>query len=109
MLLEDKLRQNPILSKLSHEITSVALRARNLTSQLLSISRRQVLPAELLDINVVVKGAEGCAANPSREHRTPLRVECRDGSRSSESGTDRANHNESSRKLRDAMLREESS
>jgi PAS domain S-box-containing protein len=58
-LLEDKLHQNPTLSKLSHEITSAGLRARGLTSQLLSISRRQVLPAELLDINVVVKGAEG--------------------------------------------------
>ena len=58
-LLEDKLYQNPTLSKLSHEITGIALRARELTSQLLSISRRQVLPAELLDINVVVKGAEG--------------------------------------------------
>jgi PAS domain S-box-containing protein len=57
-LLEGKLQQNPTLSKLSHEITSVALRARELTSQLLSISRRQVLPAELLDINVVVKSAE---------------------------------------------------
>jgi PAS domain S-box-containing protein len=57
-LLEGKLHQNPTLSKLSHEITTVALRARELTSQLLSISRRQVLPAELLDINVVVKSAE---------------------------------------------------
>jgi two-component system cell cycle sensor histidine kinase/response regulator CckA len=57
-LLEGKLSQDPSLSKLSHEITSVALRARQLTSQLLSISRRQVLPAELLDINVVVQSAE---------------------------------------------------
>jgi len=57
-LLEGKLHQNPTLSKLSHEITGVALKARELTSQLLSISRRQILPAELLDINIVVKGAE---------------------------------------------------
>ncbi|MGB0034525.1 MAG: ATP-binding protein, partial [Candidatus Acidiferrales bacterium] len=58
-VLEGKLQPYPTLSKLSHEITSVALRARDLTSQLLSISRRQVLPAEPLDMNVVVKGAEG--------------------------------------------------
>jgi two-component system cell cycle sensor histidine kinase/response regulator CckA len=57
-LLEGKLHENPKLSKLSHEITSVALRARELTSKLLSISRRQVLPAELLDINAVVKSEE---------------------------------------------------
>jgi two-component system cell cycle sensor histidine kinase/response regulator CckA len=57
-VLEGKLRENPTLSQLSHEITGVALRARELTSQLLSISRRQILPAELLDINVVVKKAE---------------------------------------------------
>lgn len=57
-LLEGKLRENPTLSQLSHEITGVALRARELTSQLLSISRRQILPAELLDINVVVNKAE---------------------------------------------------
>src|ERR1700687_2736259 len=57
-LLEGKLHQSPTLSKLSHDITTAALKARELTSQLLSISRRQVLPAELLDINIVVKGAE---------------------------------------------------
>lgn len=57
-LLEGKLHRDPTLSKLGHEITSAALKARQLTSQLLSISRRQVLPAELLDINIVVRGAE---------------------------------------------------
>jgi two-component system, cell cycle sensor histidine kinase and response regulator CckA len=56
--LEAKLRESPSLARVSHQITSVALRAKELTSQLLSISRRQVLPAELLDINDVVKRAE---------------------------------------------------
>jgi len=58
-LLENKLQWNEPLFKMAHEITTVALRARELTAQILSLSRRQVLPTDVLDLNVVVKAAEG--------------------------------------------------
>lgn len=58
-LLENKLQQNEPLSRMAHEITTAALRARELTAQILSLSRRQVLPTDVLDVNVVVKAAEG--------------------------------------------------
>jgi two-component system, cell cycle sensor histidine kinase and response regulator CckA len=58
-MLEEKLRHNEPLLRMAHQITGVALRARELTAQILSISRRQVLPTEVLDINIVVKVAEG--------------------------------------------------
>jgi PAS domain S-box-containing protein len=57
-LLETRLQGNQALWRMAHEITSVALRARELTAQLLSMSRRQVAPAELLEVNAVVKAAE---------------------------------------------------
>ncbi|MGH9425705.1 MAG: ATP-binding protein, partial [Terriglobia bacterium] len=57
-LLETKLQGNEPLWRMAHEITSVGLRARDLTSRLLSMSRRQVLTAEVLDLNAVVRAAE---------------------------------------------------
>lgn len=57
--LEDKLKQDEPLSRMAHQITDVAMRSRDLTAQLLSFSRRQVLPAEMLDLNDVVTRAKG--------------------------------------------------
>lgn len=58
-MLEEKLQHNQPLLRMAHQITGVALRARELTAQILSLSRRQVLPTDVLDMNIVVKAAEG--------------------------------------------------
>ena len=60
-MLEEKLEleHNEPLLRMAHQITGVALRARELTAQILSLSRRQVLSTDVLDINIVVKAAEG--------------------------------------------------
>lgn len=57
-LLASKLRHDEVLSRMARDINDVALRARALTGQLLSFSRSQTLPAEILDLNVVVQGMD---------------------------------------------------
>lgn len=58
-LLQRELKQNTSEFKLASEITSAALRARELTAQLVSFSRSQVQPVEILDLNDVVRKVEG--------------------------------------------------
>jgi PAS domain S-box-containing protein len=57
-LLVEKLKETDPLSRMAREIHSVALRARDLTAQLLSFSRGQVLPIQVLDLNTIVERAE---------------------------------------------------
>jgi CheY-like chemotaxis protein len=57
-LLVEKLKETDPLSRMAREIHSVALRARDLTAQLLSFSRGQVLPIQVLDLNTIVGRAE---------------------------------------------------
>lgn len=57
-LLVEKLKETDPLFRMVREIHSVALRARDLTAQLLSFSRGQNLPTEVLDLNAIVSRAE---------------------------------------------------
>jgi PAS domain S-box-containing protein len=57
-LLVEKLKETDPLSRMAREIHSVALRARDLTAQLLSFSRGQILPIQVLDLNTIVERAE---------------------------------------------------
>jgi PAS domain S-box-containing protein len=57
-LLLDELASNPAVSAQLHEIKSAGERAAALTRQLLAFSRRQVLAAQVLDLNAVVFNLE---------------------------------------------------
>jgi PAS domain S-box-containing protein len=57
-LLETKLKDNETLRQIAGRITDSAARAREVTGQLLSFGRSQMLPTEVVDINEVLKGAE---------------------------------------------------
>jgi two-component system cell cycle sensor histidine kinase/response regulator CckA len=57
-LLKDRLKDTDPLSRMAREIYDVALRARDLTAQLLSFSRGQVLPTQVLELNTVVRRTE---------------------------------------------------
>jgi PAS domain S-box-containing protein len=58
-LIQSQAGDNPVLAADVGEIRSAADRAAALTRQLLSFSRRQVLQPASLDVNAVVRGAEG--------------------------------------------------
>ncbi|HTP44049.1 MAG TPA: PAS domain S-box protein, partial [Candidatus Acidoferrum sp.] len=47
------------LQRMTEEINSAAMRARDLTSRLLALSRRQVLQPRVLDFNALVRQTEG--------------------------------------------------
>jgi two-component system, cell cycle sensor histidine kinase and response regulator CckA len=56
-LLNKKLPDESSLKRMAGEIYAAALRARDLTSRLLALSRRQVLQPKVLDFNAVVRQA----------------------------------------------------
>jgi PAS domain S-box-containing protein len=58
-LIQSQAGDDPVLAADVGEIRSAADRAAALTRQLLSFSRRQVLQPAALDVNSVVRGAEG--------------------------------------------------
>jgi two-component system cell cycle sensor histidine kinase/response regulator CckA len=57
-LLKKKLSEQGPLLRMANEINFAAMRARDLTSRLLALSRRQVLQPQVLDLNVLVRDCE---------------------------------------------------
>jgi two-component system, cell cycle sensor histidine kinase and response regulator CckA len=57
-LLKKKLPDDATLHHMTDEINGAALRARDLTSRLLALSRRQVLQPRVLDLNALVRQTE---------------------------------------------------
>jgi two-component system, cell cycle sensor histidine kinase and response regulator CckA len=57
-LLKNKLPEEGPLYRMADEINAAAMRARDLTSRLLALSRRQVLQPKVLDFNALVRQAE---------------------------------------------------
>lgn len=57
-LLKRKLPDNDSRQRIAHEIHAAALRARDLTSRLLALSRRQVLHPRLLDLASLLRQTE---------------------------------------------------
>ena len=93
ILLREKLAEDSELAADLDEIVKAADRAAQLTRQLLAFSRRQVLNAQVIDLNAAVAGRFADAASSRRRahrvrpdaRRTARRGSCR-------SGTDRAGH-----------------
>jgi PAS domain S-box-containing protein len=80
-LLNKKLADDSPLKRMAGEISAAALRARDLTSRLLALSRRQVLQLKVLDFNAVVRQA-GRLLEPSigEDIRIELRLDSKLGS-----------------------------
>jgi PAS domain S-box-containing protein len=57
-LLKNKLPEEGPLRRMADEINAAAMRARDLTSRLLALSRRQILQPKMLDFNALVRQAE---------------------------------------------------
>ncbi len=57
-LLKNKLPEEGPLRRMADEINAAAMRARDLTSRLLALSRRQILQPKVLDFNTLVRQAE---------------------------------------------------
>jgi two-component system cell cycle sensor histidine kinase/response regulator CckA len=57
-LLKNKLPEESPLYRMADEINAAAMRARDLTSRLLALSRRQILQPKVLDFNALVRQTE---------------------------------------------------
>jgi PAS domain S-box-containing protein len=80
-LLNKRLPDDSPLKRMAGEINAAALRARDLTSRLLALSRHQVLQLKVLDFNVLVRQA-GRLLEPSigEDIRTEFQLDSKLGS-----------------------------